>query len=284
MRRIVAGAVLAIAAVSPAHADRSSAAPVPREARAADVLAAAVPGEAALASHGLLAPDPALAAPVALGRTDAPTRWLALQVFGYTVIGGVLVAGALAGVGRLATGRAPGRRAATSGGAWWRRWRRATRPASDEIELVSRRWLGARESLGVVRVGDERFLVGITGTGISLLSRLAGDDPARPPVTPADFDAALTRAATKTAPAATTVAAAPRTPATTDTVAAVETVATTRTATAADAATTRTPTDDELLASIRAARERLATRNDPTLPAREVEPATVGSASGAAGG
>jgi flagellar biogenesis protein FliO len=44
----------------------------------------------------------------------------------------------------------------------------------DHVELVGRRAVGPKESVCVVKVGSERFLVGVTSSQVSLLGRLDG--------------------------------------------------------------------------------------------------------------
>jgi hypothetical protein len=48
-------------------------------------------------------------------------------------------------------------------------------PEGDRIEILARSYVGSRESISVVQVGQERFLVGITGSQVSLIARLEGD-------------------------------------------------------------------------------------------------------------
>ena len=74
--------------------------------------------------------------------------------------------------------------------AWATGW--TDEPAADAIRVASRRYLGGRESVAVIHAGGERFLVGITGTHISLLARL--ETPAVEPA--ADFTDVLAREAT----------------------------------------------------------------------------------------
>jgi flagellar biogenesis protein FliO len=64
----------------------------------------------------------------------------------------------------------------------------------DFVRIGSRRYLGARDSVAVVHAGGERFLVGISSAGITLLSRL--ESPvATTESAPATFGEALSRAA-----------------------------------------------------------------------------------------
>jgi flagellar biosynthesis protein FliO len=104
-----------------------------------------------------------------------------------------------------AHGARPWRRAGQLPG-WWTRWVPAPAAEDDRVEIAGRAFLGGRESVCVVRVGAERFLVGVSASGISLLGTLpAGEfaapraaEPAAPraaePAAPVDFAAALTGA------------------------------------------------------------------------------------------
>jgi flagellar protein FliO/FliZ len=59
-------------------------------------------------------------------------------------------------------------------GRGWRAWWMSAAPAgSDRIDVLARSWVGSKESVCVVRVGDERFLVGVTPAQVSLLGRLS---------------------------------------------------------------------------------------------------------------
>ena len=55
---------------------------------------------------------------------------------------------------------------------WLARWQRAGTRAADRLEILDRRPVGAKESVCVVRVGREQFLIGVTASQISLLGRL----------------------------------------------------------------------------------------------------------------
>lgn len=59
---------------------------------------------------------------------------------------------------------------------WFSRWMPAATSAIDRLEIVGRSHLGPKESVCIVRVGSERFLIGVTASRISLLGNL---DPAR---------------------------------------------------------------------------------------------------------
>jgi flagellar biogenesis protein FliO len=70
----------------------------------------------------------------------------------------------------------PGPRAARRrSGGWLARWIPASTVDADRITLLTRSYLGTRESVCVLRVGTERFLVGVTSAQISMLGRLGCD-------------------------------------------------------------------------------------------------------------
>lgn len=66
----------------------------------------------------------------------------------------------------------------------YRRWmgRGALGQRSDLIRVVSRSYIGPKESLCLVRVGKEHLLVGVTGSQISFLHRWEGAVPIEPSV------------------------------------------------------------------------------------------------------
>jgi flagellar biogenesis protein FliO len=66
-------------------------------------------------------------------------------------------------------GRRRGGRGSTS---WLSRWMPSAIPAEDRVDVVGRSQVGSKESVCIVRVGNERFLIGITAHRISLLGRL----------------------------------------------------------------------------------------------------------------
>jgi flagellar biogenesis protein FliO len=69
----------------------------------------------------------------------------------------------------------PGPRAARRrSGGWLARWVPGSADDEDRITLLARSYLGTRESVCVLRVGTERFLVGVTSAQISMLGRLGG--------------------------------------------------------------------------------------------------------------
>ncbi len=93
---------------------------------------------------------------------------------------GVLLGGSLAGYrwlvqasSRAAVVRTRGR--AREHARWFSRWIPSAAADGDRITVVTRSYLGSRESICLVEVGTERFLIGVTASTISLLGRL---DPA----------------------------------------------------------------------------------------------------------
>jgi hypothetical protein len=140
---------------------------------------------------------PALAAPLsATPRVDEGTPSLAgalLRLVGAVVVLALLMAAAVVGYRRLVT-RVGARRGilawVTGGGA---------APDADVVRVGARRYLGARESVAVIHVEGERFLVGITAIRISLLARLEPAASAVEPPAP-DFTEALARAAAPRTP------------------------------------------------------------------------------------
>jgi hypothetical protein len=99
------------------------------------------------------------------------------------VVVGALLAAALAWSTRLARrGRAglarAGRR--VRGPGWLAGFWPRPAAAGERIDILARRYVGARESLSIVQVGEERFLVGITGASVSLLARLEAGGPGAP--------------------------------------------------------------------------------------------------------
>jgi hypothetical protein len=177
--RAVLVLVLVLAAAAPAGADHS------RE--SAPTLAPSEP---------VVAQPPPPPPPPASPPAEPPSRVAAMVRAGVaTSTVALLVVGALLGYRHL-TRRVPAavaRRRSVGRRRWWERWLPARPAEADRIEVLSRAHVGARESLGVVRVGRERLLVGITPGQISLLTRL---EPAAAPPAPAadDFPAALAAA------------------------------------------------------------------------------------------
>jgi len=71
-----------------------------------------------------------------------------------------------------AAGRIRLRRAASVRRGWLARFMPAARPGGDRVEILGRSYVGTRESVCVIGVGAERFLVGVTAQRITLLGKL----------------------------------------------------------------------------------------------------------------
>lgn len=133
---------------------------------------------------------------------ESPSRgdfgWAAFRLAVGCVAVGVLLFAALALYRRaFQPGAAASRR---RGAGWLARWVPAGTRDEDRITLLARSYLGTRESVCVMRVGDERFLIGVTTGQISMLGRL-GEHPAPvpPPATPSapDFSQLMAAAAAR---------------------------------------------------------------------------------------
>lgn len=75
-----------------------------------------------------------------------------------------------------------------------RAWgRRVPRGAGRELGLEESVSLGGNRLVCVVRVGDERLVLGVTDGGISVLDTLAGAGPGAAPAPPAGFREQLER-------------------------------------------------------------------------------------------
>jgi hypothetical protein len=59
---------------------------------------------------------------------------------------------------------------------WLSLWMPAAASAADRLEILERSYVGAKESVCIVRAGTERFLIGVTTSRICFLGRL---EPAR---------------------------------------------------------------------------------------------------------
>jgi hypothetical protein len=107
--------------------------------------------------------------------------WTAMRSVGAVVTVGFLLVASLIGYRRLVYGAGwPGPHPPRPAAGGWRAWfacRPPEKSEEDHVHLVSRVHLGARESIGVVRIGRERFLVGVSAAGVSLLARLESVDP-----------------------------------------------------------------------------------------------------------
>ncbi len=55
---------------------------------------------------------------------------------------------------------------------WFSRWVPAAAAAVDRLAILDRSSVGPKESICLVRVGPERFLIGVTASRISLLGRI----------------------------------------------------------------------------------------------------------------
>lgn len=166
---VPAGLLLVAAVTSPAWAD-----PAPPAAAVAEL-----PARAESDAVGAPAPVPVVeAAPLPVPSMKSAV----LRLLGATVAVALLLAASLVLYRRLVQpSRAGGadKRSRARGRArpgWLSRWVPEPRSEADRIRLLHRTWVGARESIGVVLVGRDRFLVGITGASISLLARLDDED------------------------------------------------------------------------------------------------------------
>ena len=152
-----------------------------------------------------------LALSLALSVVPAAPAWAqaaappSLGVAGARVLGAVSVVGLLLALTLLGLRWAfprvdrstdPGRARRVLGGrmSWFSRWVPAATAAADRLEIIDRSCVGPKESMCVVQVGSERFLIGVTASRISLLARLgtareavgaAGEETGEPAV--ADF-------------------------------------------------------------------------------------------------
>lgn len=70
------------------------------------------------------------------------------------------------------SGTARLRRVVSGGTSWLSRWMPAAIAAEDRVDIAGRSSVGPKESVCIVRVGRERFLIGVTAHRISLLGRL----------------------------------------------------------------------------------------------------------------
>jgi flagellar biogenesis protein FliO len=148
---------------------------------------------------------PSPAAPSLTGATDAfalSAGWAAVRLAGSLTVVGALLGVSLAGYrwlarrgGRAAVLRARGRTRPYP--RWFSRWMPSAAADADRITIVTRSYVGSRESVCLVEVGHERFLIGVTASAISLLGRLegAGRDGvvAMPALLPPEADAPAAR-------------------------------------------------------------------------------------------
>ena len=172
---------------------------VPSSSSESHAPAAAAEHAAAVATEADAAPLASIAEPVA-----PPSRLFVMLRAGFaTSAVALLLIGMLAGYRKLVGGAPRARRPAAALGRrrWWQRWMPVRAADTDRIEVLSRIHLGARESLGVVRIGRERLLIGVAPGRISMLMKLEVDSvpavAAAPPETtaPPEPDFATTLAA-----------------------------------------------------------------------------------------
>lgn len=239
------------------------------------LLLVAVPGTAADTSvpgPGPLpaeAPMPPAAAPMPGGATIgvASTGWAALRMGAASAVVAAVMLGSLAVYRRLA-GRGPrpaaaGRARARRRPGWFARWMPPPPADGDRVELLARTWVGSKEAVCVVRVGRERFLLGLAGGGLTLLSRLDPDPvtapgtvvPEGPPAVSAREAVAARRPAVEPGPAAVPE------PAASDFATAL------REASAAEAQAATEVTEEAIRAALARSRERLARQGRATGPA-----------------
>jgi len=114
---------------------------------------------------------PLVEAPPAGARSEGgQLGWAAGRLaVAFTVVGVLLVGGLKLYRRSLQPGPRTARRRSSS---WLARWVPASAGDQDKITLLARNYLGTRESVCVLRVGTERFLVGVTSAQISMLGRL----------------------------------------------------------------------------------------------------------------
>jgi hypothetical protein len=130
------------------------------EPRAAAVTAAAVPVVAA-------------AAPAAGALSAPPSPWQSAARVALAL--GAVVAAMLASVAGyrwlLRVLRPPARGAGGARRGWFSRLILPSHDG-DRVDVLARSWVGAKESVCLIRAGNERFLVGVTTARVSLLGRL----------------------------------------------------------------------------------------------------------------
>jgi flagellar biogenesis protein FliO len=130
--------------------------------------APATPGESAVGEDLARQGDPPR--PPSLGMA-------ASRVLGATAVVGVLMTLTLLVLRRLFH-RSPAssriRRRSRGRLSWRSLWGSQSRSAADRLEVLERSYVGAKESVCIVRAGAERFLIGVTSSRISLLGRLDG--------------------------------------------------------------------------------------------------------------
>lgn len=109
-------------------------------------------------------PAPA-AMPLPIPPPSAPSvGWASLRLIGATAGIVLLLAATLVTFRRLITRRSPG--------GWLSRFIPETVAEDDRLHLATRRAVGPRESVAVVHVGRERFLIGVAPGSVTLVARL----------------------------------------------------------------------------------------------------------------
>jgi flagellar biogenesis protein FliO len=200
-RRCVLIAVVAAALAGPAAAHAEPKHAESYEPAAASQVVAELPPRL-LVPPPLPAPLPSLGGPDASAVLMPSLGWALLRMAGALVVVGVLLAASALAYRRFAGQRRPAPASSSRGGLrWFSQWMPSAASDADRVQIVSRSFLGSKESICVVQAGHERFLVATTGSGISLLGRLqtpasSAEDADRPTPdsTPVDFASALSAA------------------------------------------------------------------------------------------
>jgi flagellar biogenesis protein FliO len=151
-----------------------------------------LPAEGGMGGSSVLRPPviDATASTAVRVQDDAPSLGAAvLRLLGSVVLVALLLVAAVVGYRSLVR-----HSAARPGGMLGWMARAAEDRDPDLVRIGSRRYLGARDSVAVVHAGGERFLVGISAAGITLISRLESSATEVEP-SPATFGEALERAA-----------------------------------------------------------------------------------------
>jgi hypothetical protein len=174
--------LVGLACAAPAGAEPKRGQPYEAPAPAPSQAAVAELPPRFLAPPPLPAPLPSLTAAEAPAPASAPMPslgWALLRMTGALLVVGALMGGSLLAYRRFGGIRRPGRLAAggRTGLRWFSQWMPSSAAEADRVQIVSRSFLGPKESICVVQAGRERFLVATTGAGISLLGRLETPDP-----------------------------------------------------------------------------------------------------------
>ena len=115
--------------------------------------------------------------------------WAILRMLGALGVVAALIAGGALAYRRLAAAFDAHRPA------WLGRFAGTFGPAA-QLRVTTRAALGARESVAVVVLGGERFLLGVAAGGVSLLARLDPEEDTAPAISANDFTSALSGAQT----------------------------------------------------------------------------------------